>query len=154
VSAKFSLGKLPAAIKPPASLAVYLEIMARGVQIYTCGTNDKGERAWLHKGPDAELFDIAGKPFGSHYGGPSWEAPDGGKVVGALKASAPAPQSSDIPWLLLDIKSSEGKGVFTQAKAILRVETFGGLAPSAPCEAEHDGATVRVPYTATYLFLK
>ncbi len=154
MSAKSSLAVLPAAIRPPDSLSVYLEIPAKGVQIYACGKNDKGERVWLHKGPDAGLFDMAGKPFGKHYGGPTWEAPDGGKVVGALKANTPAPDASDIPWLLLDIKSSEGKGVFTEAKAILRVATKGGLAPSAPCEDAEDGRAVRVPYEAVYLFLK
>lgn len=154
MSAGFPLSDLPAAIRPPASLSVYLEIPAKGVQIYACGKNDKSECVWLHKGPDAELFDTAGKPFGKHYGGPAWEAPDGGKVTGALKASVPAPQPSDIPWLLLDIKSSDGKGVFTEAKAILRIATKGGLAPSISCDDATDGKVVRVPYTATYLFLK
>jgi hypothetical protein len=144
---------MPAAIRPPASLSSYCEVLARGVQIYACGKNEKGERAWLYKGPDAELFDTSGKPFGRHYGGPSWEAPDGGKVIGALKASAPA-QPGDIPWLLLDIKAREGSGAFTQAKAILRIGTKGGVAPSSPCADAADGEIVRVPYEATYLFLK
>jgi hypothetical protein len=151
LSAKFSLDSLPAAIRPPVSFSAYLEIPAKGVQIYARGKNDEGEIAWLHKGPEAELFDAQGKPFGRHYGGPSWEAPDGGKVVGALKASAAAPNPGDIPWLLLDIKAREGEGVFTQAKAILRVHTRGGAAPSSDAT---EGSVVRVPYEALYLFLK
>lgn len=154
MSGKFSLDSLPMAIRPPASLSAYLEIAAKGVQIYACGSNDKGERGWIHKGPEAELFDTSGKLFGKHYGGPSWEALDGGKIVGALKASAPAPQAGDIPWLLLDIKSREGAGVLTPAKAILRVATKGGPAPVAACSDAEDGKIVRVPYEAVYLFLK
>ncbi len=154
MSGRFSLDSLPAALRPPVSFSVYLEIAARGVQLYTCGKNDKGERSWVHKGPEAELFDVSGKPFGKHYVGPAWEAPDGSKVIGALKASAPASQASDIPWLLLDVKTNEGNGVFTEAKAILRVATKGGPAPSAPCTDGEDGKIVRVPYEATYLFLK
>lgn len=150
----FSLSNLPVAIKPPASLSVYLEVFARGVQIYTCEKNDAGEYAWAHKGPEAELLDTDMKPVGRHYSGPTWGALDGGIVAGDLKASAPAPQADDIPWLLLDIKSSEGEGVFTEAKAILRVDTSGGIAPSNPCTETHDGATIRVPYEAKYLFLK
>ena len=151
MSGKFPLDSLPAAIKPPVSFSAYLEIPAKGVQIYACGKNEKGEIAWLHKGPEAELFDLQKKPFGKHYGGPSWEAPDGGKVIGALKASAPAPNAGDIPWLLLDIKTREGEGVFTQAKAILRVDTKGGAAPSPDAT---EGSVERVPYEALYLFLK
>lgn len=154
MSAKLPIDNLPAAIKPPVSLLVYLEILARGVQIYTCAKNEKGERVWQHKGPEAELFDGAGNPFGKHFGGPAWQAPDGGKVFGALKASAPAPKAGDIPWLLLDVKSHEGSGVFTEAKAILRVATHGGLAPEAACSDAEDGKTARVPYEAIYLFLK
>lgn len=154
MSFKFSLDRLPAAIKPPVSLSVYLEIAARGVQIYTCEKNDAGEYAWAHKGPEAELLDADMKPVGRHYSGPTWGALDGGIVVGEPKESSPAPRPDDIPWLLLGIKSAEGEGVFTQAKAILRVETSGGIAPSNPCTETHDGATIRVPYEATYLFLK
>jgi hypothetical protein len=154
LSPKFPINNLPAAIKPPVSLSAYLEVSAKGVQIYACGKNDAGQPAWIHKGPDAELFDMAGKPFGKHYGGPSWEAPDGGKVIGALKTSVPAPQPGDIPWLLLDIKSREGEGVFTQAKAILRVNTKGGVAPPASPAGADEGSVVRVAYEALYLFLK
>jgi hypothetical protein len=154
LSEKFSLDGLPAAIKPPVSLSTYCEVLARGVQIYACARNEKGERVWLHKGPEAELFDAAGEPFGKHYGGPSWEGPDGGKVVGALKASVPAPNAGDIPWLLLDIKSRGGAGVFTEAKAILRIATFGGVPPVEPCNDANDGRIVRVPYQAAYVFLK
>lgn len=150
----FSLSNLPAAIKPPASLSVYLEVFARGVQIYTCEKNDAGEYAWAHKGPEAELLDEDMKPVGRHYSGPTWGALDGGIVVGEAKESAPAPDADNIPWLLLGIKSIEGEGEFSKAKAILRVETSGGIAPSNPCTETHDGATIRVPYEAKYLFLK
>jgi len=154
VSGKIPLDNLPAAIRPPVSLSTYLEVSARGAQIYACGKNGRGEIAWLHKGPEADLFDAQGNPFGKHYGGPAWEAPDGGKVIGAPKASAPAPQAGDIPWLLLDIVSREGEGVFAQAKAVLRVATEGGAAPSAPCDEAREGEIVRVPYRAIYIFLK
>lgn len=151
MSRRFPLDSLPAAIKPPISFSAYLQISAKGVQIYARGKNDEGEIAWLHKGPEAELSDAQGKTFGKHYAGPSWEAPDGGKVIGTLKASAPAPNAADIPWLLLGIKAREGEGVFTQAKAILRVDTKGGVAPSSDAT---EGSIVRVPYEALYLFLK
>jgi len=147
------LGDLPAAIKPAGGLAVYLEARAVGAQIYTCGKNDAGAWTWTFKAPEAVLVDPGEKPLGKHYAGPSWEGLDGGKVVGSAKANAPSPDNS-IPWLLIDIKSREGTGDFTKAQAILRVATKGGVAPSSGCDATHVGIEQRVPYTATYLFLK
>jgi hypothetical protein len=148
-----TIAELPDAIKPSA-VAVYLEVPATGVQIYTCGKNASGAWAWNFKGPEAELFDTQKKTIGKHYGGPTWEGTDGGKVVGAVKASAPAPGGNAIPWLLLDIKSSEGTGPFTQAKGILRVSTIRGTAPASGCDEAHANQETRVPYTAVYLFLK
>ena len=145
--------ELPAALKA-GELKAYLAVPAKGVQIYACNKNDAGAFAWTFKGPEAELSDSAGKNIGKHYGGPTWEGSDGGKVVGAVKASAPAPGGNAIPWLLLDIKSRDGSGQFTQAAAILRVSTVGGQAPTAGCDAAHAGTEQRVPYTATYYFLK
>jgi hypothetical protein len=148
-----TLDQLPTAIKP-AGMSVYLEVPATGVQIYTCGKNPAGAWAWNFKGPEAQLFDTHKKTIGKHYGGPTWEGSDGGKVVGAVKANAPAPGGNAIPWLLLDIKSSEGLGQFTQAKGILRVSTTAGTAPAQGCDESHASQESRVPYTATYLFLK
>jgi hypothetical protein len=143
---------LPDALKP-AGLSAYLEVPAKGVQIYTCGKNTAGDWAWSFKAPEAELTDIKNAPIGKHYAGPTWEGADGGKVVGAAKANAPSPAGS-IAWLLLDIKSREGTGQFTPAQAILRVNTTGGVMPKDGCDAANNGKDARVPYTATYLFLK
>jgi hypothetical protein len=52
------------------------------------------------------------------------------------------------------VKSSEGSSVFTQAKGILRIATNGGVAPAQGCDEAHAGQEARVPYTATYVFLK
>jgi hypothetical protein len=148
-----ALADLPAAIKPAEGLSVYRTAHAVGAQIYTCTKNDAGVWTWTFKAPEAVLVDPQEKLLGKHYAGPSWEGLDGGKVVGAVKASAPSPDSS-IPWLLLDIKSRDGNGEFTQAKAILRVATKGGVAPTGGCDEAHTGTEQRVHYTAAYLFLK
>jgi len=148
-----ALPELPAALKP-GDLKAYLAVPAKGAQVYVCNKNDAGAYAWTFKAPDAELDDGAGKAIGKHYGGPTWEGSDGGKVVAGVKASAPAPGGNAIPWLLLDVKSRDGSGQFTQAAAILRVNTVGGQAPAAGCDQAHAGTEQRVPYTATYYFLK
>jgi hypothetical protein len=143
---------IPAAIQA-AGLKAYIEAPATGFQVYTCGKNDAGAMVWTLKAPDAQLFDKDKKQIAKHYAGPTWEGTDGGKVVGAVKANAPSPSGS-IAWLLLDVKSREGSGVLTEAKAIQRISTTGGVAPSTGCDGAHAGAESRVPYTATYVFLK
>jgi len=89
-----ALADLPAALRP-AGLSVYLEVLAAGVQIYTCGKNDAGAFAWSFKAPEATLFDTAKTQIGKHYGGPHlgkrWA---GGKVVGAVKATAPGAEGA------------------------------------------------------------
>jgi hypothetical protein len=148
-----SLPELPDAIRP-GELKPYLAVAAKGFQIYVCRKTDSGAWTWSFKAPEAELHDLNDAPMGKHYAGPTWEGVDGGKVVGALKASADAPGGTGIPWLWLDIKSRAGAGVFTQATGILRVATVGGKAPATGCDQANDGAEQRVPYTARYYFLK
>jgi hypothetical protein len=148
-----ALPDVPAAIKP-GDLKAYLKVPATGVQVYLCSKPEGGTWTWVFRAPEAGLFDAAGARLGKHYGGPTWEGADGGKVVGAVKASAPAPGGNAIPWLLLDIKSREGTGAFTQAAGILRVNTVGGQAPAAGCDETRAGAELRVLYTANYYFLK
>jgi len=142
---------LPAALKP-AGIAPYLQVSATGVQIYTCNMSN-GAWTWVFKAPEAQLFDARKKQVGKHYAGPTWEAIAGGKVVGAVKASAPG-GAGNIPWLLLDVKSREGSGVFTDSKGVLRIDTVGGVAPTQGCDQAHSGQEARVPYTANYIFLK
>jgi hypothetical protein len=148
-----ALPELPEAIRP-GDLKPYLAVAAKGVQIYVCRKADSGSWAWTFKAPEAVLHDLNDAPMGTHYAGPTWEGIDGGKVVGAVKASADAPTGNAIPWLWLDVKLREGTGVFTHATGILRVATVAGKAPATGCDQAHDGTEQRVPYTARYYFLK
>src|SRR5262245_16959650 len=152
-SAKDSVVEVPAALNPD-KLSIFRVVSATGVQIYTCTRNPAGATAWILKGPDARLFDPQNKPVGKHYAGPTWEGLDGGKVVGEVKTSMPAPVDKAVPWLLLDVKSHEGSGGFTQAQAIVRMARPGVAAPGDGCDEARAGQELRVPYTAIYVFLK
>jgi len=145
--------EVPSALNPN-KLSIFRVVSAIGVQIYACTRNPAGATGWVLKGPDARLFDPQSKPVGKHYAGPTWEHLDSSKVVGAVKTSMPAPVDKAIPWLLLDTKSREGSGAFTEAQAIVRMGTIGGSAPSDGCDEARTGQELRVPYTATYVFLK
>ncbi len=132
----------PLAVAPNMQLA--LSSHAEGVQIYSCT-----QSAWTLKAPEAVLFDGQGNQIGKHYGGPSWELSDGSLITGEVQAKDPGPLDSAIPWLLLKVKTNNGKGMLAPIAAIQRIETAGGLAPKDACK---DGDEKRVAYSATYRF--
>jgi hypothetical protein len=172
-----SLGMMPRT-PVPSELAVgpghRLDIIAvaNGVQIYRCemtaggATGAAGATAgaatasryeWVLMAPEAVLREPAGRYIGKHYGGPTWEASDGSKVVGSVDARYDPPRNSSIPWLRLDAKASDAKasgapGVFSGVTKILRVGTSGGIPPPAGCNEIERGKILRVDYTADYYF--
>src|SRR5574342_75421 len=79
---------VPENLKTSGTEVITLEAQGEGVQIYECRTSSKDPTRfeWVFKAPEAELFDNAGKMIGKHYAGPTWEANDGSKVVGTVKA--------------------------------------------------------------------
>jgi hypothetical protein len=144
---------IPAALQPPAGQVMAFELHAKGVQIYECrpGKEDPNRFEWAFKAPQAQLFDGSGKQVGMHYGGPTWEAADGSKVVGDVRAKAESPTNGAIPWLLLEAKTVTGEGLFGHVKSVQRLDTSGGAAP-AVASASQAGQELRVPYTAIYAF--
>jgi hypothetical protein len=151
-AAKLSAPSVPDAIRAPEGEVLVGKAAAKGSQVYECQAGDAGAYAWKLVGPEAELADESGKPIGKHYAGPTWEATDGSKVVAEVKARADAPGGQSIPWLLLKAKSTSGTGVYSRVTSVQRVDTFGGMAPSTGCEAQHAGARESAPYRATYYF--
>jgi Protein of unknown function (DUF3455) len=104
------------------------------------------------KAPDADLFDEQGRRIGWHSAGPTWEAlEDGSNVIGTLIEKTAVPNAGDIPWLLLKRKSGAGKGRFGRVTNIQRVDTDGGVAPTATSDKSRRGEEVRVKYEATYI---
>jgi hypothetical protein len=145
---------VPEALKVPPGQVLAVSARAKGAQIYAC-TADKDDStrfSWTLKAPEATLRDKSGKPIGKHYGGPTWEAADGSKVVGEVVAKADAPVATAIPWLLLRAKSTSGTGMFSSIASIQRLHTVGGKAPANGCDKDRSGKEVRVSYSARYLF--
>jgi hypothetical protein len=144
--------EVPDNLKPTAGESLLSAVAARGVQIYECRARKDMPNAteWAFVAPEAELFDAQGKLVAKHYAGPHWEAADGSKIVGTVKARADAPQAGAIPWLLLTTKSDGPAGSFSKVSSIQRVATVGGVAPAEGCSTAAIGKVVRVPYTADY----
>jgi hypothetical protein len=146
---------VPEPLHAPAGQVAYLKALATGVQVYECTPKSDGTAEWVFKAPEASLMDTSGKPLGKHYAGPTWQGEDGSAVVGEVKAKAPSPDASAIPWLLLAAKSNVGAGAFAEARSIQRVDTVGGTAPAATaCTGAQAGQSARVPYSASYYFYR
>lgn len=143
--------QVPPLLHPPAGEQLFLQLHAKGDQVYTCKA-DGANFAWTLKAPDAQLSDKHGKPFGKHFAGPSWEAADGSRVIGKAVANVPSPDPDSIPWLLVRIVSHEGTGALSTATSIQRINTKGGKAPATGCDAAHANQESRSAYSADYLF--
>ncbi len=122
-------------------------VYARGLQIYRWNGS-----AWIGT-PSATLFADAGyhAQVGTHYAGPTWES-NSGSTVKATRKDGCTPDPTAIPWLLLQATSTSGPGIFSSVTFIQRVNTTGGLPPTAPGTMIDE--SVEVPYTAEYYFYK
>ena len=149
-----AIREVPDPLEPPAGAVLSLSVHAVGVQIYRCSAapDNPSGFGWTFVAPEADLFDSSGRRMGRHYAGPTWEATDGSKVVGALKAAVESPEPTAIPWLLLRAKSTEGHGVLSRTTSIQRLRTVGGKAPSQGCSQARAGQETKAPYRAEYDF--
>jgi Protein of unknown function (DUF3455) len=145
---------VPAALAPPATEKIAFSLSGKGVQVYECRAkqDNAGQFEWAFKSTEAELFNDANAKVGKHYEGPTWEAEDGSKVKGEVKAKSDAPDATAIPWLLLEAKGAEGSGMFAKVKSIQQIDTMGGVAPTTICAQANSGTEEKVPYSATYNF--
>jgi len=142
---------IPEQIKVPAGYSPVLTVHAKGDQIYQCSAN-KGEYVWETQAPDAKLFDAQGKIVGNHTAGPLWEYKEGSRVAGRVVKKIDMAPGSAIAWLLVEVVSHKGDGLFSNVSYINRINTRGGLPPSSGCDANHLGGEKRVAYTADYVF--
>jgi hypothetical protein len=151
LSASATAQEVPKQLEPPVGEQLLIQVHAKGDQVYTC-KNDAEQFAWTLKAPDAQLFDKDGKLFGKHFAGPSWEANDGSRVTGKAVANSPSPDADSIPWLLVTVVTHDGSGLLSRVTSIQRVNTKGGKAQAAGCDAPHVGKEIRVAYSADYRF--
>jgi hypothetical protein len=144
--------QIPKKLQVPSNQQLLFKSAARGSQIYTCQQMpaDRSQFEWKLKAPAAQLFDDAGKVIGKHYAGPTWEANDGSKIAAVAISKDKSPTDS-IPWLLLQVKSVEGNGKFTNIKWVQRLNTTGGNSPK-DCNRSRQNTEIAVPYTADYYF--
>jgi Protein of unknown function (DUF3455) len=126
---------------PPHS-RLLLRAIGSGDQVYGC-VNGR----WALTAPDAKLLNQDGSVIGQHFAGPTWQLNDGSWVKGRAVAKQVAPDTTAVPWLLLE--SVGGAGRLGTVRFIQRTGTHGGNAPDGSCS---ESAMRRAPYTATYFF--
>jgi hypothetical protein len=131
-----------ASIDVPAHSRLVLRTVGNGDQVYGCVSG-----SWSLQAPDAKLLDQKGFVIGRHFAGPTWQLNDGSWVKGKVIAKQAAPDTTAVPWLLLE--SVGGTGRLAAARFIQRTETHGGNAPDGSCSR---GEMRRIPYTAKYSF--
>jgi len=155
---------VPSKIKPPGEFKFY--VYAKGIQSYMCNTTAGN---WTFVGPEATLMNVIdGKPedvIGKHYfqetavngGKATWEATtdcDSSLVIGKVAETLNAPNSNDIPWLLIDKTDTSREEAFSDIKNIVRIKTKKGVSPpNKDCGTKFDDKElVNIDYTTDYLF--
>jgi hypothetical protein len=163
---------VPLNLEVPAGHKPFLIARAEGTQNYIClaTTSSIG---WSFLGPQATLFDDEGGQILTHFLSPNpsenatpraaWQhSRDTSAVWAAAIASSTdanyvAPGA--VPWLLLQIVGSQYGPDYgdrmMRTTFIQRVNTSGGVAPSAGCSVPGDaGKRALVPYTTDYVFYR
>jgi hypothetical protein len=147
---------VPSRIQVPDGNKLFLVGHAVGVQIHACDATADGY-AWRLVAPRATLYADNGKLVATHFGGPTWQATDGSKVLGQ-RVDGVTVDPGAIPWLLLSAASTSAGPDGDRLAAttyIQRLATTGGLTPpAADCNASTAGTVHEVPYTADYAFWK
>ncbi len=149
--AAYAEASIPEQIKVPEGYNPVLTVHAKGNQIYQCSLN-KDKYAWETQAPDAKLFDAQGNIVGNHTAGPLWEYKESSRVVGRVIKKIDRAPDKAISWLLVEVVSHKGDGLFSNVSFVNRINTHGGLPPTSGCDANHLGGEKRVAYTADYVF--
>lgn len=142
---------IPQALRVPDTQKLIFQAYGVGDQIYTCKAVE-GKYAWTLKAPDAQLLDAAGRGFGRHFAGPTWEAKDGSQIVGKVGATVPSPDPGSVAWLRLEVVRHDSNGTMTPVLSVQRLNTKGGKPPETGCDDLHAGTETRAHYEADYLF--
>jgi hypothetical protein len=149
-------------LAPPRGYVKTLALQGEGEQLYelTGDTDKYGKLNWENKGSIAKLFEVSSGETFNQKGqsqelvrllpGSTWSAADGSTIVGELQKTFPAPEQTEMPWLLFKIIKASGKGILSDVIYVQCVFTEGGQPPSVANARK--GAVGRVPYRAQYIF--
>jgi hypothetical protein len=163
---------VPDNLEVPAGNRPFLLGHAIGTQNYVCLSSSAGF-VWTFFGPQATLFNDRARQITTHFlsanpdeagaARATWQhSRDTSAVWAAAIATSSDPafvQPGAIPWLLLQVVGANagptGGQRLSKTTYIQRVNTSGGLAPTAGCgQASDVGTRALVPYTSDYVFYR
>ncbi|MEO5882124.1 MAG: DUF3455 domain-containing protein [Caldimonas sp.] len=144
---------LPEAVRVPSGQTMRMFTTGVGEITYECREKAAaaGQYEWAFVAPVAMLHTGDKKNVGKYYGGPTWEAADGSKVTGKQLGMSPS-APGNIPMQLVKTDPAMGSGAMTGVTYIQRLNTKGGVAPKAACDAATKGKRQQVAYEADYVF--
>ena len=146
---------ITSAITAPADEEAAFVLHGEGTHSFECRplASDPNRFAWAFAKPDITLYD-AGRAVARHASENTWEATgDRSSVSGAPRARQEG-GSSSLPWLLFRTQSTPDAGLFAGVTSVQRVNTAGGVAPDAGCDASNVGKEARVTVAADYYFYR
>ncbi|MEO6364185.1 MAG: DUF3455 domain-containing protein [Caldimonas sp.] len=144
---------LPEGVRVPAGQSQKMATTGVGQLTYECRekTAAAGQFEWAVVGPVATLYGADKRVVGKYYAGPTWEAADGSKITGKQMGVAPS-AAGNIPMQLVKAEPAMGAGAMSGVTYVQRVNTKGGVAPQAACDASSKGQRQQVAYQADYVF--
>jgi hypothetical protein len=144
---------LPEPVRVPMGQKLLMSTTGVGEITYECREKKDmaGAHEWAFVAPVATLYGEGRQVVGRYYAGPTWESADGSKVTGKQLAVAPA-APGNIPLQLVKAEPAMGAGAMQGVSYIQRLNTKGGVAPAAPCDAGTKGRRQQVAYEADYVF--
>ena len=141
---------LPADFSLPVGHHAIFNAPASGDAIYECAAAGDGY-SWQLKGVSAKLLDSDGHLFATQNDVSSWLAIDGSQISGRVAKATEAPRYGDA---LYTITSKSSGGVFSQISDVVRDHVTGGQPPAQACDRSELHRSVRVPFTADYIFFQ
>jgi Protein of unknown function (DUF3455) len=144
---------LPEAVRVPAGQMLRMSATGVGEITYECREKAgmAGAHEWAFVAPVATLYGAGRQVVGTYYAGPTWQSTDGSKVTGKQLAVAPA-GAGRLPLQLVKAEPAMGSGAMQGVSYIQRLNTKGGVAPTALCDASAKGQRQQVAYEADYVF--
>lgn len=138
---------LPVDFSLPAGHHPLFSTPASGEQVYECAAAGDSY-AWRLKGVNAKLLDSDGHLFATQNDVSSWLAVDGSQLSGRVAKTTGADGAA------LYSVTSTTSGIFSQITDVVRYHVTGGQPPAEACQRDVLHRSVRVPFTADYIFFQ
>lgn len=139
-------------LSPGADSSAAFVLTGEGVQQFQC-TADANGRFWKFITPQAQLRDRQGRVVARQGSEGSFFATDGSILAAKIEKYAEKSTAGNIRDLVYRTTSRGKQGMLTGITHVKRSEGKGGV-PLTRCSPSQLGATLKVPFTATYTFYR